>query len=64
MGEDGKVRVLEEQFGIERRCAHLPAVQSLGIGPVVGLVLVIIGGLVETKEFALGDVLLLAENLA
>jgi hypothetical protein len=31
---------------------------------VVGLVLIAIGGFITTKEFALGDVLLLAENLA
>lgn len=63
-GLGGKVRVLEKQFGIERGSANLLAVERLGIGPVVGLVPVTIGGFVDAEEFALGDVRLLAEDLA
>lgn len=55
---------MEQQFGIERSGSHLLAVERLGIRPVVGLVLVAIGGLVDAEEFALGDVRLLAEDLA
>ena len=63
-GLGSKVRVLEKQFGIERGGSHLLAVERLGIRPVVGLVLVAIGGLEDAEEFALGDVRLLAEDLA
>lgn len=63
-GLGGKVRVLEQQFGIERGGSHLLAMERLGIRPVVGLVPVTIGGFVDAEEFALGDVRLLAEDLA
>ena len=63
-GSGGKVRVLEKQFGIERGCSHLLAMEGLGIRPMFGFVLITIGGLVDPEEFALGDVLFLAENLA
>ena len=63
-GLGGKVRILEKQFGIERGGSHLLAMECLGIGPVVGFVLVAISGLVDAEEFALGDVRLLAEDLA
>ena len=38
--------------------------ERLGIRPVVGLVLVAVGGFIDAEEFALGDFGLLAENLA
>ena len=63
-GLGSKVRVLQEEFGIERGGSHLLAMERLGIGPVVGLVPVAIGGFVDAEEFALGDVRLLAEDLA
>lgn len=63
-GLGGKVRGLEKQFGIERGGSHLLAMERLGIRPVVGLVPVTIGGLVDAEEFTLGDVRLLAEDLA
>ena len=63
-GLGGKVRVLQEEFGIERSGSHLLAMERLGIRPVVGLVLVAISGFVDAEEFALGDVRLLAEDLA
>ena len=37
---------------------------SLGIGPVVWFVLVTIGGIVDAEKTALGDVGLLAKDLA
>lgn len=63
-GLGGKVRILEQQFGIERGGSHLLAMERLGVRPVVGFVLVAISGLVDAEEFALGDVRLLAEDLA
>ena len=63
-GLGGKVWILEKQFGIERGGSHLLAMERLGVRPVVGLVLVAISGLVDAEEFALGDVRLLAEDLA
>ena len=63
-GLGGKVRVLQEEFGIERSGSHFLAMERLGIRPVVGLVLVAISGFVDAEEFALGDVRLLAEDLA
>ena len=63
-GLGGKVRVLQKQFGIERGGSHLLTMERLGIGPMVGFVPVTIGGFVNAEEFALGDVRLLAEDLA
>ena len=63
-GLGGKVRVLQEEFGIERSGSHFFFFFCLGIRPVVGLVLITIGGFVDAEEFALGDVRLLAEDLA
>ena len=63
-GLGGKVRILEQQFGIERGGSHLLAMERLGVRPVVGFVLVAISRLVDAEEFALGDVRLLAEDLA
>ena len=63
-GLGGKVRILEQHFGIERGGSHLLAMERLGVRPVVGFVLVAISGLVDAEEFALGDVRLLAEDLA
>ena len=63
-GLGGKVRILEQQFGIERGGSHLLAMERLGARPVVGFVLVAISRLVDAEEFALGDVRLLAEDLA
>ena len=60
----GKIRVLQQEFGIERSRSHLLAMERLGIAPVVGLVLVAVGGFVDAEEFALGDLGLLAKNLA
>ena len=60
----GKIRVLQQEFGIERSRSHLLTMGSLGIGPVVGLVLVTIGRIVDAEKTTLGDFGLLAENLA
>ena len=38
--------------------------ERLGIAPVVGLVLVAVGGFVDAEEFTLRDIGLLSENLA
>ena len=38
--------------------------ERLGIAPVVWFVLVAVGGFIDAEEFALGDIGLLAENLA
>ena len=59
-----EIRILQQEFGIERSRSHLSAMECLGIAPVVGFVLITIGGFVDAEEFALGNFGLLAENLA
>ena len=45
----GKIRVLQKQLGVERSRSHLLAMERLRIAPVVGLVLVTIGGFVDAE---------------
>ena len=60
----GEIRILQEQTSIERRRTHLPAMKSLGIAPVVGLVLITISGVVDAKQLALRDIGVFAEQSA